>query len=112
MGPVPSMVGRPIPIPLVELSEMKESIFWRAMAVVAVLGIFYVGHGLHQQTASPLSFDIATPVQAQGGAGITYNTQDSSVIMATSSNDGKTVHVFSRRPTNLKPVYLGSATAD
>ena len=87
---------------------MKDSIFWRILAAAAVLGLFYVGHGLHSPDSSRPALDFATPVQAQG-VGITYSTQDNSIFMATSSDDGKTLHVFSRRPNNIKPVYLGSA---
>jgi len=89
---------------------MKDTCFWRIVSVAAVLGLFYVGHGLHSGGESA-SLDMARTAHAQG-AGITYNTQDNSVVMATSSEDGRTIYIFSRRPGNLKPVYLGKAEAD
>ena len=89
---------------------MKDTYFWRILSVVAVLGLFYVGHGLHSSSETT-SIDFAGTAHAQG-AGITYNTQDNSVVMATCSEDGKTLYIFSRRPGNLKPVFLGKAEAD
>lgn len=88
---------------------MKDTYFWRILSVAAVAGLFYVGHGLH--SGGEPSLDFASTVHAQG-AGITYNSQDNSVIMATASDDGKTLYIFSRRPGNIKPVYLGKAEAD
>jgi hypothetical protein len=90
---------------------MKDSMFWRLVAAMAVAGVFYVGHGLHTGGDSQPSLDFVSTAHAEG-AGIVLNAADNSVTMSTCSPDGKTLYVFSRRQGNLRPVYLGSATAD
>ena len=43
-------------------SAMKTPVFWKALSVVAVLGLFYVGHGLHER-ATP-TWDVISRVSA------------------------------------------------
>ena len=66
---------------------MSESRFWRVMAVLGVAGLFYVGHGLNQQSA-PIFVQKA---QAQG---VAVQPGAAGPIAVTASADGKTIYCF------------------
>ena len=82
---------------------MNDSVFWRLVAVLGVIGLFYVGHGLHITGDAPMF----TSVAEASGAGTA--TDDVETVF-TSSADGKTVYVwqyYSSRP----PKYVGKSDA-
>jgi len=83
---------------------MKDSMFWRGVAVLGVVSLFYVGHGLHQHgDYFPLL------EQSVSAAGTGTGTESTETIL-TSSADGKIVYVwqyFSSRP----PKYIGKTEA-
>ena len=65
---------------------MKDSFFWRCVSVLAVGGLFYVGHGLHEsgRLESP---QFATPAIAGG-----VIQGESTNMIYTQSEDGTTVY--------------------
>lgn len=85
---------------------MKDCLFWRTIAVAAVLSVAYVGHGLHGPLPS-----VVQNAEAQGVA-----THDLGVgsFTVTVSDDGKKAHYFG--PKNRAYLfngcdYLGTLTA-
>jgi hypothetical protein len=93
---------------------MQHTRFWRVIAVVAVFGLFYVGHGLHeQQHAMPWE---------QAAQGATLHPQYSpwvdglAPVAVTQSADGKTIFFWGKssdakvmNPTQKLQVW-GAAT--
>jgi hypothetical protein len=91
---------------------MADSKFWRVLAVVAVAGVFYLGHGLHDPSASLLpeletelhAGDVATAINNGNGLGL--------MRIITSSDNGRTIHVWSTTTTSGSAVkFLGSFPA-
>lgn len=87
---------------------MAESRFWRAIAVTLVTGVFYLAHGLHDSGSQVPSLigevqagDVATAV----GGGST------SAKIITSSDDGRTIHVWSTSTTGNSVKFLGTFSA-
>ena len=82
---------------------MRDSTFWRAAAVAAIIGLFYVGHGLHQTRPGGQAF-LENTAHAAGVA-----NEDAENVF-TSSQDGKTIFMwqyYGAKP----PRYLGKRDA-
>lgn len=83
---------------------MKDSLFWRTTALLVVIGLFYVGHGLDESDDSKPMFE-----STAAAAGVGVATENSETVF-TSSADGKTIYAwqyFSGKP----PKYLGKREA-
>ena len=78
--------------------------FWKVAAILLIVGLFYVGAGLHSR--SPWTMPAESPAY---GGGVTVGTDDAETVF-TASEDGKTVYMwqyFGSKP----PRYLGKAEA-
>jgi hypothetical protein len=78
---------------------MATSHFWRIVAVLLVVGVFYVGHGLHERTGFSLP-SFVNQARANGVASLPgkfSNDADFGDIAVTCSPDGKTVYYFGPR---------------
>jgi hypothetical protein len=79
---------------------MQDSRFWKVIAVVVCLGLFYVGHGLHNRGGDPLP-SLANAAHA-GVASLDGK-------LYTTGQDGLTVHVWVIDPSDGgKPRYMPS----
>ncbi len=67
---------------------MRDSMFWRVTVWIGLIGLFYVGHGLHQPDQAVPTF--ATPVHAGGAGAATEHVEN----LFTSSEDGKTIYMW------------------
>ena len=67
---------------------MSDNRFWRAIAVLMVAGVFYVGHGLHEETAELPS--LSTPAKASE---VTLNHKDHNGLF-TASPDGSVIYTW------------------
>jgi hypothetical protein len=76
---------------------MQDTKFWRIVAVVVCLGLFWVGHGLHNRGAD--SLPSLTNVAHAGGV-TALNGK-----LYTTSSDGQTVHTWTLDDFG-KPSYL------
>ena len=83
-------------------------LFWRTAAVFLIVGLFYVGTGLHRgagRAVSPHSFPSLTGRAYAGGIGVATNNTET---VMTTSEDGRVVYVW--RYVGVKPpMFLGKA---
>jgi hypothetical protein len=77
---------------------MKDTKFWRIVGVVVCVGLFYVGHGLHNRGGDPLPS--LTNVAHAGGVAALNG------MLYTTSQDGLTVHTWVVDPSTAKPRYM------
>jgi hypothetical protein len=92
-----------------------ETRFWRMIAVAVVVGLFYVGHGLHQGSADGLlsTADAQTMVYFDNSDG-----GSTPPILFTQSQDGSKIYAWRIRPHQVSSRAkgavrsLGSWTAD
>lgn len=87
-----------------------ESRFWKACAVTAVVGLFYVGHGLHERDGLP---GLVRSARADGIASVAHESAGLSYVV-TASPDGKTVYYYGPKralPGFNTEVFLGSLKA-
>jgi hypothetical protein len=64
--------------------------FWKIVSVLGVVGLFYVGHGLHGGRQDPPLL-----VNSAKAGGVTVqNATDGTPILITCSQDGRQVHFF------------------
>lgn len=87
--------------------------FSKFCALLAIAGLFYVGHGLHQRGGGDGQFpsltnmaqadDITSVSPANGGYGHFY--------VVTSSPDRREIHVWKLANSTGKPAFVGSAQA-
>ena len=85
---------------------MKDSLFWRGIAVALVAGIVYVGDALHSGSGPALQFPSLTPhVQASVGV-----ADENAETLFTASEDGRTIYMwqyYSSKP----PKFIGQREA-
>ena len=67
---------------------MKDTSFWRSMAVLFVGGLFYVGRGLH--SGQGIQFPSLTP-SVHAGVGV---ADENSETLFTASEDGKEIYMW------------------
>lgn len=95
---------------------MADSKFWRVLAVAVVAGVFYLGHGLHDPSASLLP-DLQAELQAELQAGdvataIHNGNGLGRMRIITTSDNGRMIHVWSTTTTSGSAVtFLGSFPA-
>lgn len=82
---------------------MADSKFWRIVAIMTVMTLLYVGHGLHNRGGDGLP-PFGNLAHA---AGVGVATVRGSVLY-TSSEDGRTVYMWNTEPTG-KPTFVTSA---
>jgi hypothetical protein len=88
---------------------MTDSKFWRVLAVTVVAGVFYVGHGLHDPSTSPLP-ELVSQVHA-GDVATAVHENTARMKIITSSDDGRTIHVWTASSTNGSVTFLGTFAA-
>ena len=88
---------------------MAESKFWRTIAVCLVAGIFYVGHAMHGGPAIDLP-DLTTQLEA-GDVATATSDNTTAMKIITSSDDGRTINVWSAHTTSSGVHYQGSFQA-
>ncbi len=84
---------------------MSNSKFWRALAITAVVGLFYLGTSLRQDGVRTIP-SLTSEVQA-GDVGIN-NPNSSFSIIVTSSDDGKLVNVWKLTNGNGAVRFVGT----
>ena len=87
---------------------MAESKFWRALAVMFVAGIFYLAHGL--QDSAPALPSLVRELQA-GNIATAVGDRSTSTKIITTSDDGRTIHVWSTTATGASARFLGTYSA-
>ena len=95
---------------------MAESRFWKIVAVLLLVGVFYVGHGLHQSGNLPTLPAFISQARANGIATqeMHYQTGGAISIAVTCSPDGKRVYFFGPKEfqDNFRSqAYLATLTA-
>ncbi len=83
---------------------MDKNRFWKTTSALFVLGIFYVGHGLHSESPIRWSSIMNT---AEGSVGV---ADENSETLFTASADGRRIFMwqyFSSKP----PKFLGESEA-
>lgn len=88
---------------------MHDSKFWRAVALLAVAGIFYVGSALRPAGTATLP-SLLTEVHADD-VGISSPPNYSKSYIVTTSTSGKMVFIWSLRHSNNEVRFLGSYPA-
>lgn len=88
---------------------MADSKFWRFLALALVVSVFYVGHGLHD-SAGPLLPDLETQLHAGDVATATHQSS-SRMKIVTSSEDGRSIHIWSASTTGDGVSFVGSFPA-
>ncbi len=74
---------------------MRDDQFWKAIGVLTVAGLFYVGAGLRQRSASlPLLEQSAHASQVQVDPRYSPWTDGSAPVAVTSSADGQTLYFW------------------
>ncbi|OAI57794.1 hypothetical protein AYO47_07625 [Planctomyces sp. SCGC AG-212-M04] len=74
---------------------MSDSRFWRLIAVLMVVGVFYVGHGLHSGSDPVLTLD------SPAFAGAPWGNPDRAEFY-TVSEDGKIVYIWNTTGRRLR----------
>lgn len=76
-----------------------DSRFWRLIAATVVVGLFYVGHGLHQGDSASMT----SMAQAQTMHYFNKNDGDPTApILFTQSQDGSKIHAWRIRPNQVR----------
>jgi hypothetical protein len=88
---------------------MRDSKFWRVVAVVMCVGTFYVGHGLHYP-GSDRAVSLASTAHA-GGVTVSPALGSAGMQMYTTDETGQLLHVWTN-PNSGMPSYKGTARAD
>ena len=89
---------------------MADSKFWRTLAVTFVAGVFYLAHGLHDPASVGSIPSLTTEVKA--GDVATATGASALVKIVTSSDDGKTINVWSTTTGNAGVTFKGSYKAE
>ena len=89
---------------------MADTRFWRSLAVTFVAGLFYLAHGLHDSSSSGPLPSLTQEVQA-GDVSIISKPNNSNVKIVTSSDDGRTINVWTTTTSSGIPKFVGSVSA-
>lgn len=89
---------------------MSDSRFWRTLAVLSVAGLFYLAHGLHEPATVP-SFPSMTKELNASDVTLISKPNNSYIKIVTSSDDGRTINVWSTMVGTGGANYIGSYTA-
>jgi hypothetical protein len=90
-------------------AKMTDSRFWRTLGVVLVAGVFYFAHGLHDPAGDSMS-GLFPEVHAGDVATVVPNSI-SMVKIITSTDDGRTINIWTASTSNSRVSFLGSFTA-
>ena len=85
---------------------MRDSKFWRIMAVSFIVALLYVGHGLHTGRSDSLP-SLANTAYA-GGVAVSMHQRET---LYTSSDDGRTIFQWATSDRG-KPKYVAFSTVD
>jgi hypothetical protein len=83
---------------------MRKSPFWRVVAVVGVVGLLYVGHGLHNGGNDGLPSIVNT---ARAG-GVSVSTSTGAHMIYTASDDGRILYLWASGDS--KPKFVAKAS--
>jgi hypothetical protein len=89
---------------------MANSRFWKVAAALLVAGVFYVGHGLHQQQ----DYSMPSVVREAHAEGVAMQTVSPALVTVTCSPDGKNVYYFGAKGAAavFQPIqFLGTSSA-
>jgi len=78
--------------------------FWKFIAIAGVAGVFYLGHGLHQQNPAQSFPSLTSTAQADGI--VLSNGQ----IIFTANPAGDQVYAYRATPTGV--MFVGTASAE
>ena len=76
---------------------MKQDRIWKVIALIAVVGLFYVGSALHRLAGGDGVFGQQAHAQLVDGA----MTQDAEDVLITTSADGTRLYIWTFGPFNL-----------
>lgn len=86
--------------------------FSKFCALLAVAGLFYVGHGLHQGSERGIQFPSLTNMaQADDITSLHPGSGWAHFYVVTSSPDRREIHVWKLANSTGKPDFVGSANA-
>jgi len=89
---------------------MADSKYWRSIAALTVVGIFYLAHGLHD-AGSVDSFPSLTQNVQAGDVSTINHRNKSNVKIVTTSEQGNMLYVWSTTTGSDIPKYVGSVVA-
>jgi hypothetical protein len=92
-------------------TAMQDTKFWRIVAVVVCVGLFYVGHGLHNRGGDGLP-SLVNLAHA-GGVAVDHPPEHGVGVyhIYTADESGTMLHVWTV-PVGGKPTYEGTANTD
>ncbi len=70
---------------------MRDSLFWRIIAIFTLAVACYIGHGLHAQSGTIIPDPLLAKTSYAGG--VSAMTEDTDYFV-TASDDGQTVYVW------------------
>lgn len=88
---------------------MADSKFWRTLAVLCVANLCYFAHGCHDSASDSLP-GLTHELHA-GDVATAVSENSSSVKIITSSDDGRTINVWTTSKSNSGVTFKGSFTA-
>jgi hypothetical protein len=89
---------------------MADSKFWRTLAAAFVAGVFYLAHGLHDSDSVD-SFPSLTQELRAGDVTTISRPNNSIVKIVTSSDDGRTINVWTTTTSSEIPQFVGTVSA-
>ena len=91
---------------------MADSKYWRSIAALMVVGIFYLAHGLHNSSSMGSLPSLTQEVQA-GDVSIISKPNNSNVKIVTTSEQGNILYVWTATTTSNigVPKYVGRVQA-
>ena len=91
------------------LGVSNESKFWRVIAVLLIVGLFYVGHGMREGHSTPLPELTTTTIACDATS--TRSTGNESHRIVTTNEDGTVIRVWHIRKGGNQAVFDGEFPA-
>jgi hypothetical protein len=88
---------------------MADSRFWRTLAVFCVANVCYLAHGCHDSSDSSLP-GLTHELHA-GDVATAVSERSSSIKIITSSDDGRTINLWTTTKSNNFATFQDSFTA-
>ncbi|MDA7503480.1 hypothetical protein OAF74_03145 [bacterium] len=90
--------------------KMADSRFWRTLALLFVIGVFYLAHGLHDPATTETFPSLTKELNAEDVILIS-KPNNANVKIVTASDDGRTINVWSTTTGLGGANFVGSYTA-
>ena len=89
---------------------MSDSRYWKLLAALFTAGVFYLAHGLHDSAPTGALPSLTQELHA-GDVTIISKPNNSNVKIITSSDDGRTINVWTTTTSSNIPNFVGSVSA-